>query len=417
MKRGYNMNFTLLIIWAQMLFGTLACSKDQSNKEMHKSQTVVNEKPITVGAEQLDVYAPLLVNKKVGLVVNQTSMVADVHLVDLLLRKGIQVTTVFAPEHGFRGGADAGEHVENLTDKSTGLPIISLYGSNKKPNAAQLANLDVVVFDIQDVGARFYTYISTMHYVMEACAENNIPVIILDRPNPNGNYVDGPVLDLKYKSFVGMHPVPIVHGMTVGEYAQMINGQGWLKAGIKADLTVIPCKNYDHNRSYTLPVKPSPNLPNQRSIMLYPSLCLFEGTTVSVGRGTNMQFQIYGHPSLPNSAFHFIPKPGPGSKHPKHNGKICFGKSFESLNPDDLFLQRKLDLSHLITTYNAFKILEEVTGNEEIFFLENNFFDKLAGSDQLRKMIIAGNSEEEIKASWQNELEKFKSVREKYLIY
>jgi len=346
-------------------------------------------------------------NKNLALVVNQTSMLGETHLVDTLLASGIAVKTIFAPEHGFRGKADAGEKVESGKDVKTGLPIISLYGKHKKPTATDLKGIDVVVFDIQDVGARFYTYISTMHYVMEACAELNIPMLVLDRPNPNGHYVDGPVLEEKYKSFVGMHPVPVVHGMTIGEYAKMINGEGWLGAKT-CDLTVIACQNYTHDMEYVLPVKPSPNLPNQRSIYLYPSLCFFEGTTISVGRGTNMQFQLVGHPKL-TGTYIFKPKSMAGAKYPKHKDKSCMGVNLTT-KPTDFYKKNTLDWNYMVQAYTAFP-------DKDAFFLKNNFFEKLAGTDRLRTAIIEGKTAEEISAMWKDEVEAFKLVRAKYLMY
>ena len=282
-------------------------------------------KNVTVGAESISDYIQDLENKKVAVVGNQSSLVNGVHLVDTLISLNIDVVKVFSPEHGFRGKADAGEKVKSGIDSKTGLSIISLYGSNKKPKAEQLKGVDVVLFDIQDVGARFYTYISTLHYVMEACAENNIKLIVLDRPNPNGHYVDGQVLNPKYKSFVGMHQVPVVHGMTIGEYAQMINGENWLKNEIKCDLKVVNVKGWDHTQFYKLPIKPSPNLPNMLSIYLYPSLCFFEGTVVSVGRGTSFPFQVVGHPKFGEATFNFTPKPTSGAKHTKLENEKCFG--------------------------------------------------------------------------------------------
>ena len=303
-------------------------------KETLDSGLRMQDGEVTVGAERFQLYSELLKGKNVGVVANQTSFLEkeQQHLVDFLISKGISVKKVFAPEHGFRGTADAGEHVKDGIDSKTGIPLISLYGSNKKPTQGQLKGIDVLIFDIQDVGARFYTYISTLHYVMEACAESGIPVIVLDRPNPNGHYIDGPILEKEHQSFVGMHPIPIVHGMTMGEYAKMINGEGWLENKIQCELKVIPMENYDHKKEYSLPIKPSPNLPNDKAINLYPSLCFFEGTLLSEGRGTEMQFQIYGAPFLPKEKypFTFTPKPNEGSKSPKFNGQICFGEDLRN---------------------------------------------------------------------------------------
>ncbi|WP_231717739.1 exo-beta-N-acetylmuramidase NamZ domain-containing protein [Nonlabens sp. YIK11] len=380
----------------------------------------LQNKPIPA-ADQLETWIQKLNGKRVAIVGNQTSVVSSssikerrtwdqaikvryVHLVDTLLSRGVAVKKVFAPEHGFRGDADAGAAIADGVDKRSGLPIVSLYGSNKKPTAAQLADVDVILFDIQDVGARFYTYISTLHYVMEAAAEQNKTVYILDRPNPNGHYVDGPILDSDHKSFVGMHPVPVVHGMTIGEYAQMINGEGWLEYGKKADLIVLPIKDYTHDTPYELPIAPSPNLPNAQSINLYPSLCFFEGTDVSVGRGTDMQFQVYGSPSLAKYRdFAFTPTPNRGAKRPLFNGKKCFGV--------DLRDYPKLDRLNLEFVVDAFA----KAPYKQSFF--NSFFTKLAGTDLLQKQIEKGMSAEEIAATWKEGLEDFMITREKYLLY
>jgi len=361
---------------------------------------------IVVGAAQPDAYLPLLKGKRVALLVNQTSMIdSNTHLVDACLTWEVDVKKIFAPEHGFRGHADAGEQVVDGKDKQTGLPIISLYGKNKKPSAAHLADVDVIVFDIQDVGARFYTYISTMHYVMEACAEQNKQFIVLDRPNPNGHYVDGPVLEMAHQSFVGMHPIPVVHGLTVAELAQMINGEGWLNKQLKCDLKVIPCQNYTHLSKYSLPVKPSPNLPNDWSIALYPSLCFFEGTDVSVGRGTDMQFQVIGHPDYPKQDFSFTPVSMPGAKYPKHQNKVCYGKD---LRAGKFKYTHNFFLDELMHFY-------QVAKHQEKFF--NNFFTKLAGTKKLQQQIEAGLSQVEIRASWEKPLQQYLSKRKNYLLY
>jgi uncharacterized protein YbbC (DUF1343 family) len=325
--------------------------------------------------------------------------------VDSLLKSKVKVTKVFSPEHGFRGKADAGEKISNEKDSKTGLPIISLYGNHRKPTSQDLENIDQMVFDIQDVGVRFYTYISTLHYVMEACAENDIPLLILDRPNPNGHYIDGPILDKKFKSFVGMHPVPIVHGMTIGEYAKMINGEKWLKNGLQCELKVIKVKNYSKEKPYSLPIKPSPNLPNDRAINLYPSLCFFEGTPVNAGRGTEHQFQIFGSPELDKNYFPFdyIPKPNAGAKHPKNEGKTCFGR--------DLSREKLLDKIKLKWLIEAYNHTEKKAG----FF--TSYFNKLAGTDKLQQQIKAGKTAEEIHESWKPGLVDYKKMREKYLMY
>jgi len=361
----------------------------------------VNAQNIVLGAERTETYLPLLKNKKVGVIGNQSSMIVNTHLVDSLLSLGINIITVFSPEHGFRGTADAGAKIEDGIDSKTRLPIISLYGNNKKPRKEQLKGIDILVFDIQDVGVRFYTYISTLHYVMEAAAESNIKVIVLDRPNPNGHYIDGPILDTAFQTFVGMHAIPIVHGMTIGEYGKMINEENWIST--KCDLTIIKMENYTHDMSYNLPIKPSPNLPNARSINLYPSLCLFEGTSISIGRGTDYPFQHFGAPYL-ESSYSFTPKSGEGSKYPKHEDIVCFGT--------DLRFQ-----DNYLTTINLNWIIEaykQCPEKEEFF---TNFFDKLAGTDKLRKQIIAGETAREIKATWKEGLEDFKKIRKKYLIY
>jgi len=372
------------------------------------AQKPAMEAAIKTGADRTELYLSALKGKRVAIVANQTSVIQKgkneySHLVDSLLYLNIDVKKVFAPEHGFRGKADAGEVVKDGIDTKTGLPIISLYGKNKKPSAKQLEGIDLVVFDIQDVGARFYTYISSLHYVMEACAEANIPVILLDRPNPNGHYIDGPVLEKEHKSFVGMHPVPVVYGMTIGEYGKMINGEKWLANGVQCDLTVIGLKNYTHQSKYSLPIKPSPNLPNDQAINLYPSLCFFEGTSVNAGRGTNMQFQIYGSPYLDQTnSFSYTPVSNEGAKYPKHKNKECFG--------EDLRNEKRLDALDLSWLIKAKK-----QNNNEPFF--NAFFTKLAGTTVLQEQLTKGISEKDIKASWKKGLNRFKKVREAYLLY
>lgn len=366
---------------------------------------------VKTGAERVDDYIWLLKGKRVAVCGNQTSMVGNVHLVDTLLKRGVNVVKIFCPEHGFRGNAEAGAHIASGTDPKTGLPIVSLYGKNKKPALEQLADVEFILFDLQDVGCRFYTYISTLHYIMEAAAEKGTPVVVLDRPNPNGYFVDGPVLDLKYKSFVGMHSVPVVYGMTIGEYAKMINGEGWLAGGIHCNLAVVQLQNYTHNTRYVLPVPPSPNLPNAESIYLYPSLCLFEGTNISVGRGTTLPFQIYGAPLMKGGDYTFTPSPIRGvSENPPHNGKACRGYYLKDFATTHLDSTNSFNLQYLMTAYRQYT-------DKEHFFTNANFFDKLAGNDQLRKQIISSVSEEKIRQSWQEDLEKFKSIRKKYLLY
>tara|TARA_R110001606_G_scaffold136271_3_gene273723 strand:- start:7586 stop:8725 length:1140 start_codon:yes stop_codon:yes gene_type:complete len=372
-----------------------------------------NSTKIKVAAEQTELYLSLLKGKNIAVVANQTSVIEKkekrkkkrefVHLVDSLLSLNIRVKKVFAPEHGFRGKADAGELIKDGFDTKTGLPILSLHGKNKKPRAEQLKGIDVIVFDIQDVGVRFYTYISSLHYVMEAAAENGIPVIVLDRPNPNGHYIDGPILEMKHKSFLGMHPVPVVYGMTIGEYGQMINGEKWLKNGIKVDLTVIPLKNYSHNSTYSLPIRPSPNLPNDKSINLYPSLGFFEGTTINAGRGTEFQFQRYGASFFPKSDFSYTPKPNFGSKYPKQKDKLSYGV--------DLSNTKKLSSINLEWIFDAY----QKTPKTEKFF--GKTFTIHAGNTKLQKQIENGVSEKNIKKSWEKGLSKFKKIRANYLIY
>lgn len=363
-------------------------------------------KNLKIGAEQTNLYVPYLKDKTVALVVNHTSMIGKTHLADSLLSLGIKIKTIFAPEHGFRGTADAGEHVANGIDIKTGVPIVSLYGANKKPSSAQLEGIDVLIFDIQDVGARFYTYTSTMHYVMEACAEQSKKLLILDRPNPNGHYVDGQVLDKKFASFVGLNPVPVVHGCTVGELAQMINGEGWLSENRKCNMQVIKCLGYKHSMAYNPPIATSPNLPNLQSMLLYPSICFFEGTEVSVGRGTDKQFQVIGSPNPMNGTFTFTPEDKPGAKNPPQKGKLCYGEDLSTIDAR----KQEFTLKYLIAFYQK-------SENKAKFFSSPSFFDKLAGSDTLRKQIIAGMNEKQIRMSWKEDLEKYKAMRKKYLLY
>jgi len=361
------------------------------------------------GAERTDKYFHHISGKPIAVVAHPASLVNKSHLVDTLMKSGMKVKKIFAPEHGFRGDEEAGQSIKNHIDKKSGLPVISLYGKNYKPKAEDLKDVQIVLFDLQDVGARFYTYISTLHYVMEACAENKKQLIVLDRPNPNGYYIDGPVLEPKFKSFTGMHPVPIIYGMTIGEYAQMINGEGWLAKNAKCDLTVIPVENYTHEDLYQLPVKPSPNLPNMSSVYLYPSLCLFEGTFVSVGRGTSKPFQQFGHPDLKGSDYFFTPLPVKGaSENPLYNNQLCSG--YDISNYGEMYVKyfRKI---YLFWIQNLYKNCE----TKDKFF--NNYFNSLAGNDVLKKQIIDGILEEDIRKTWEPELKKFKSIRKKYLLY
>lgn len=361
---------------------------------------------IIVGAEQADLYLPLFEGKSVGLLVNNTSKVRELHLVDYLLGKDVRITKIFAPEHGFRGDVSAGGKVADGLDTQTGLPVLSLYGKNKKPSAEHLAGLDVMVFDIQDVGCRFYTYISTLHLVMEACAENNVPLVVFDRPNPNGDYVAGPVRKAGFESFVGMDPIPIVHGCTVGELAKMINAEGWLEAGVKCDLTVVPVKNYDHKMPYVLPIRPSPNLPNYLAVRLYPSLCFFEASSVSVGRGTALPFQVLGglHEGLGD--YEFIPRSISGvAINPLNKNKKCYGIDLSSLEEAPPFT-----LKYFLDFYDKYE-------NKEDFLTRERWLNLLAGTDTLIAQIREGKTEAEIVESWQPELNKFKQLRKKYLLY
>lgn len=360
------------------------------------------------GADRPELYLPLLKNKTIGIVTNQTGLMQDkTFLVDFLVKNNIKIKSIFAPEHGFRGDADAGEHVKNGVDTKTGIPIVSLYGSNKKPKPEQLKGIDIVVFDIQDVGVRFYTYISTLTYVMEAAAENKVEVIVLDRPNPHDGYIDGPVLKNQWKSFVGMHNIPVVYGLTIGEYGKMVNGEKWLDKGIQAKYTLIPMQGYHKKQRYEMSDKPSPNLPNDQSINLYPSLCFFEGTQVSVGRGTNLPFQIYGSPWTKDLPYQFTPKPSAGAKDPFLNGKLCYGENLSEYSED----LRVLNIDWLLKAYKDYK------NPQQDFFLKNLFFDKLAGTDELRKQIIAGKSAVKIRNSWKSDLDNFQKIRLKYVMY
>lgn len=391
-----------------LFLGSLLSCKSQSPAG-HAAMAL---QPI-VGAAQTETYLPLMAGKRVGVVANQTSVVGQTHLVDTLLSLHVQVVKVFAPEHGFRGDAGAGEHIADGKDTKTGLPLISLYGKNKKPTADMLKDVDVMVFDIQDVGARFYTYISTMHYAMEAAAENNKELIILDRPNPNGHYVDGPVLEMPFKSFVGMHPIPIVHGLTVGELAQMIIGENWIPSAAEnnAPVTVIPCKNYDHRTHYALPMRPSPNLGTMRAVYLFPSLCWFEGTVVSVGRGTEHPFECIGFPGNKRGSYRFTPH---DIQHvaidPPHENTECIGYDLTGLNLDSLENVGQLNVQWLIDMY-------QVYSGEKPFFQSPDFFDKLCGTASIRKMVLAGATADSIRASWLPGLTEYKKMRKRYLLY
>jgi uncharacterized protein YbbC (DUF1343 family) len=397
-----------LMLWA---FVALACAAPETAGKSSATTQSNETGSIVVGAEQMELLLPKLQGKKVAIVANQTSLVGQTHLVDTLLSRGVNIVRVFAPEHGFRGDHSAGEKVKTTNDEKTGLPVISLYGSTKKPTKDMISDVDVLVFDIQDVGARFYTYISTMHYVMEAAAENNKQVIILDRPNPNGFYFDGPVLDTNFRSFVGMHPIPIVHGLTVGELALMINGEGWLKGGLTCKLEVIKCLQYTHESSYELPVRPSPNLPNQSAINLYPSLCLFEGTAMSVGRGTDKPFQIIGYPGMPSGNISFIPKDLPGiASKPDYMNVECKGHDLREFGSIYFSAAKKIYLDWLVDSYKEYN-------GKGAFITKPDFFDKLAGTDQLRNQLESGLSADEIRKTWAPGLETYSKLRKKYLLY
>lgn len=365
---------------------------------------------LRVGASRTDLYFPSLKDQQIGVVVNPSSRIGSTHLIDTLCRAGYCVARIFAPEHGYRGVEEAGQWVQDDQDALSGAPVVSLYGKKKKPAPEDLEGLGLVIFDMQDVGARFYTYISTLFKVMEACAEQQVPLMILDRPNPNGHYVDGPVLDMQFESFVGVAPLPIVHGCTVGELARLFKAEGWINKPDQLELHIIPCDGYSHSTPYELPVKPSPNLPDSRSVLLYPSLCLFEGTTASVGRGTSTPFQLIGHPEFDCDTFWFVPRPNAGAKSPVHQGWVCKGFDFRAIPLDTLRARKSLDIATLLSFYQRFS-------NKQQFFLRNGFFDLLAGTDRLRLQLEDGCNEAEIRSSWAADLQAFKDIRRKYLIY
>ena len=362
---------------------------------------------IETGAEQTGRYLPLLEGRRVGIMTNHTGTVGRTHLVDTLRSLGVDIRVVFAPEHGFRGQADAGESVASYRDRKTGIDVVSVYGSTKRPPDSIMQRLDVLLFDIQDVGLRYYTYLSSMHYLMEACAANGKQLIVLDRPNPNGFYVDGPVLEAKHRSFVGMHPIPVVHGMTLGELARMIDGEGWLRDGLRCKLTVIPCRGYTHRSRSRLPTAPSPNLPNMRAVYLYPSLCFFEGTPISLGRGTDFPFQTYGHPKLQGD-FSFTPRSNAGAKNPPLKDKLCHGVDLRISPSDERIWERGVDLGYVIDCYRQLNLGEK-------FFTP--MFDRLTGTDYVRQMILQGAGADRIKARWADDVERFKQTRKPYLLY
>lgn len=391
----YNLIFLLVIL---NIAGFTGCNRNLGNKE------------INTGADQIEKYIPKLEKKNVAIVANQTSIVGKSHIVDTLISLGINVKKIFGPEHGFRGTGDAGEIINDNFDRKTGLPVISLHGKHKKPQTEDLQDIDIVIFDIQDVGVRFYTYISTLQYVMEACAEQKLEMLILDRPNPNGFYVDGPVLDTTYRSFLGLNPIPLVHGMTIGEIAQMLNGEAWLKNGILCKIHIIKCENYDHNSLYILPEKPSPNLSTMASVYLYPSLGLFEGTVISAGRGTKHPFEIFGHPKFRNTDYTFVPVSIPGtSKYPKFEGENCHGFFLGNKAASNVLEEKKINLEWLMKTY------KDLTDQGVEFF--NPYFNHHAGNNKLKEQLIDGVSIEEIRKSWENDILGFKEIRKKYLLY
>lgn len=396
--------FQILVIFVF----TTSCHSHEVKTE-HNNDTIVEVNQILTGAEHTELYFPIIENRNIGIVTNQTGIIGKTNIIDSLFSAGFNIVKIFAPEHGFRGHAEAGEKIKTDIDPLTGISVVSLYGSNFKPKQTDLKDIDIMIFDIQDVGVRFYTYISTMHYIMEACAEANIPLLILDRPNPNGFYIDGPVLQPEFKSFIGMHPIPVVHGMTTGELALMINGEGWLQNGIQCDLTIIPVSGYTHMTLYKIPVAPSPNLQSMEAIYLYPSICLFEGTVMSVGRGTDRPFEIFGHPLYPLKTFSFIPESRPGfAAKPPYMNEICYGLDLKSY-ADSIILSPGLELKWLMDSYQAL--------HTKTSFFQNSMFDKLTGSSKLRLQIMEGKSQKEIIEQWQPELEAFRQKRKNYLLY
>ncbi len=424
--------FANAFIFSPMAFALIVscATQRQSGSKLNRPETVrihatENQSRFMTGADNPENYIPLLRGKKVGVVTNQSGLVRydsiyalpdlthvknrkavaerTKHLVDFLVERQIDLRAIYAPEHGFRGDADAGELIVDGKDSRTGISIISIYGNNKKPAPEQLSDIEVMLFDLQDVGARFYTYISTLHYIMEACAEQNIPLIVLDRPNPSGGTIDGPVLNPAHASFVGMHPIPVLHGMTIAEYALMINGEGWLNNGVQCELKIVPCENYVRDMPYSLPVRPSPNLPNDQSIALYPSLCFFEGTNVSVGRGTEKQFQVYGSPFLQSMPYSFTPMPNFGAKDPPHNGVVCWGEDLSDIEPP-----KRIQLEWLIKAY-------ERTPDKSRFFTP--FFLKLAGTPELQQQIESGMSADAIRQTWTPGIDAFRKIRKNYEIY
>ena len=419
MKKLTKVSFLMLVMWLSMTSMTTlqACNSTARKTAATESKspppeaTTVSEKAVVVGAARTDEYVPLLKGKRVALLSNQTGMVGDKHTLDLMVERGVNVVTIFSPEHGFRGNADAGEHVSSSVDEKTGIPIASLYdGKSPMPSKQVMDGIDIIVTDIQDVGLRFYTYYVTMINLMDAAVTYGKQFMVLDRPNPNGMYVDGPILDMTLKSGVGRLPIPTVYGMTLGELAQMANGEGWLIDGKKCDITVIPCGNYTHQTRYELPIAPSPNLPNMLSIYLYPSMCYFEGTTVSLGRGTDWPFQVYGHPDMTGYGFEFTPTSRPGAKTPPQMDKLCHGVDLHNLVAEDV-IAKGINLEYVIDAYR------NLTKGGHQFYLKSNFFDKLMGTTRVREMIAEGKSADEIKATWQDDVKRFKAQRKPYLLY
>jgi len=390
----------ILTLWVFNIISTQSSSKNNFLKQ-----------PI-VGAEKIDEYFPLIKNKNIALIVNHTSRIGKTHLVDSLIKLKVPIKKIFAPEHGFRGTMADGESIKDGIDVQTNLPIISLYGNHKKPTVSQLSDIDIVIFDIQDVGCRFYTYLSTLYLAMQSCAENGKTLILLDRPNPNGYFVDGPILEKKFESFVGMLPVPIVHGITFGEMTSMIVGENWLNCNKKLDLVIIKCSQYIHEKSplYDYPIAPSPNLPTKQSILLYPSLCLFEGTEISVGRGTDKPFMVFGNPLLTKMKYQFTPKSIQNSINPPQKDKLCYGKDLSNMDIKSIISRKKIDLEPFFVAYHSYP-------NKDSFFLKTNYIDKLYGSDKFRKMILKGSDEKIIRATWENDLKAFLIKRKKYLLY
>ncbi len=408
-KYVFQLTWAIKFRLAGIIFlGLISTLSLQAQETTQFDNPVKTDLDIRVGARRVDLYLPMISGKTIAVVGNHTSLIGSKHLVDSLLSLQIKIKVLFCPEHGFRGKLDAGEDVDDSKDKKTGLPIISLYGDHKKPSAKELEGVDVVLFDLQDVGARFYTYLSTLNYVMEACAENKKPLIVLDRPNPNGYYIDGPVMEPRHKSFVGLHAVPIVYGMTIGEYAKMINGEGWLSGGLKCNLQVIPLLGYTHSDLYQLPVPPSPNLSTMTAVYLYPSLCLFEGTVISVGRGTDFPFQVIGCPNLRGAKFSFTPESKPGALNPLYKGQKCMGMDLREFGKAYIPGNRKLYLFWLEACYKN-------APDKKMFF--NNYFLSLSGTDTLEQQVKEDKPEEEIRLSWQPKLRVFKAIRKKYLMY